>query len=116
MGHADGSSSTFSQCNNVFIFPGVGLGATVVGAHHVTDKMLFMAAKACADAVTEEETARGQTLPTLGRIREVSLNVAVAVAQEAMADGCNKPIDGDADQIRAKIEKQMYDPVYVPLV
>jgi malate dehydrogenase (oxaloacetate-decarboxylating)(NADP+) len=100
----------------MFIFPGVGLGATVVGATHVTDKMLFLAAKACADAVTEEETARGQTLPTLGRIRNVSLDVAVAVAQEGMKDGCAKPIEGDTAGIREAIDKQMYDPVYVPLV
>jgi malate dehydrogenase (oxaloacetate-decarboxylating)(NADP+) len=114
--HGDGSTTVFSQCNNMFIFPGVGLGATVVGAKNVTDKMLFQAAKACADSVTEEECAQGQTLPSVARIREVSLNVAVAVAEEAMVSGCNIPIEGDTAAVRLAIEKQMYDPVYVPLV
>ncbi len=68
----DGRVFVPSQCNNMYIFPGLGLAASLAGIDRITDKMLFAAAVACAESVTEEEMAAGSTFPHISRIREVS--------------------------------------------
>lgn len=64
-----------SQCNNMFIFPGLGLGASLAGVESITDSMLYAAAVACARTVSEEEVAEGRTFPRIHRIRDVSHTV-----------------------------------------
>ena len=79
--------------------------------------MLYVAAEALANFVTEEELAEGKVFPHIENIREVSKKVAIAVAREAYRTG-------DAAKLRKKdmfdldsyITRKMYDPVYVPLV
>ena len=69
----------------MYIFPGIGLAASVGGVTHITDKMLFRAAEACTLSMTHEEIAEGRTFPNVRRIREVARNVSVAVLEEAAA-------------------------------
>ncbi|MBT4934448.1 MAG: NAD-dependent malic enzyme [Rhodospirillaceae bacterium] len=71
------------QGNNAYIFPGVGLGIMASGARRVTDEMFFAAAKALSEKVTDEDLALDRIYPALGRIREVSVAIAVAVADVA---------------------------------
>ena len=71
----------FSHYFSVYVFPGVGLGATVCGANRVTDRMLYIAAKALAECVPQEDLARGQVFPHISKIRQVSHSVAVAVVE-----------------------------------
>ena len=106
---------TPSQTNNMYIFPGVGLGATVVGAKRITDRMLFAAAKALSELVTDEQLEAGRILPPVSDIRMVAARVAAAVAASGIADGIvtNTPPAGD---LVAYMTKRMYDPVYAPLV
>lgn len=52
---ADGRTFIPSQCNNMYVFPGIGLAASVAGVTKITDKMLFLAAVACADSMVPEE-------------------------------------------------------------
>lgn len=115
----DGKTMVPSQANNMFIFPGVGLGATLAKAKCVTDGMLHAAALACARSVTDEEMARGQVFPSVARIRDVSRAVAVAVIEAAIDENKNreptellKSMDGDLD---AFVASKMYYPYYVPL-
>ena len=61
-----------SQCNNMYVFPGLGLAASVAGVQQITDGMLYAAAVACVDAMTPEEEASGRTFPDISRIRQVS--------------------------------------------
>lgn len=61
-----------SQCNNMFIFPGLGLAASIGQFDVITDQMLYIAAVACANTVEEEEIKQGRTFPQIKRIREVS--------------------------------------------
>ena len=68
----------------MYIFPGIGLAASVAGVTHITDRMLYKAAEACTKSMTEEEMAEGRTFPQVKRIREVNKNVAVAVVEEAL--------------------------------
>jgi malate dehydrogenase (oxaloacetate-decarboxylating)(NADP+) len=98
------------QSNNSYIFPGVGLGIVASEAERITDEMFVAAAKALADTVTDDDRAVGRLFPRLGRIREVSCAIAVAVADVAFRRGLTKmqrPPD-----LAAHIQAQMYHPTY----
>jgi malate dehydrogenase (oxaloacetate-decarboxylating)(NADP+) len=98
------------QGNNVYIFPGVGLGAIVSRTRMVTDEMFLAAAHSLARQVSEADLARGSVYPPLSRIRDVSALIAFEVAKIAWAQGlagCEEPED-----IMAEIHKHMFQPVY----
>ncbi len=98
------------QGNNSYIFPGVGLGAIASGAQRITDEMFMTAAHSLAHDVTETDLAQGSLYPALPRIREVSGNIAAAVAQVAYRRSLSTgavPTD-----IAAHVKAQMYDPHY----
>lgn len=101
----------------MYVFPGVGLGATVCGAKRVTDRMLYIAAKALAECVPEEELSRGQVFPHISKIRSVSHRIAVAVVKEAMREGLATKVSAeDAMDLDEFVARKMYYPEYVPLV
>lgn len=56
---------------NRFIFPGLGLAASVAGIKKITDQMLYLSAVACADSMTEEDFKEGRTFPKIQNIRNV---------------------------------------------
>ncbi len=98
------------QCNNVYIFPGVGLGVITCAVKHVTNEMIFSAAKALAGEVTESDLEQGSIFPSLTRIREVSAAIAAAVADVAFNRGiAMKP---RPDNLLKYIKSQMYEPKY----
>lgn len=116
----DGQIKIPSQCNNMYIFPGLGLGAQLAGVQRITDTMIYAAAIACADAMTPEEIAEGRTFPRLNRIRIVSHAVALAVVEQAYKEEQVTSIS-ESDLKRSGslsnyISRKMYYPVYVPLV
>jgi malate dehydrogenase (oxaloacetate-decarboxylating) len=86
----NGRTIKTSQGNNLFIFPGVGLGALVSKASKVTDGMFLAAARAVSTMVTPAEEAEGLLLPGMEAIREVSARVATAVAIEARDAGLGR--------------------------
>ena len=71
------------QGNNAYIFPGVGLGVLACGAERVSEDMFVAAARTLADSVDEETLSGGGLYPPLSEIREVSLRIAVTVAEVA---------------------------------
>ena len=83
----DGQTFVPGQANNSYIFPGVGLGILASEASRVTDEMFAAAAKALDEQVSEEDFQLGRIYPSLSRIREVSVNIALAVAKVAFARG-----------------------------
>ena len=98
------------QGNNSYIFPGVGLGAIASETRLVTDEMFMAAAHTLAQMVSEEDLKQGSLYPALPRIREVSANIAAAVAAVAYQRGlASGPAPND---LRALVESQMYDPRY----
>lgn len=107
-----GKERTISQCNNLYIFPGVGLGALVVGTPKVTNQMFMAASHALSDMVSEEELKAGQLLPSIENIREVSVQVALAVAKEARETGLG--IRADDEQLLRMITNAMWKPKYLP--
>ena len=88
----------------------MGLGVVATGASRVTDAMFVTAAKALASLVREEELAEGRIYPSLKRINEVSLKIAVAVAEEAYASKL-ATVARPAD-LAALIQSQMFKPEY----
>ena len=98
------------QSNNVYIFPGVGLGVIACEAKYVTDRMFLTAAKALSSQVMESDLVQGRIYPSLERIQEVSAVIATAVAEVAYQDGIarkKKPSD-----LASFIRSEMYKPVY----
>lgn len=108
--HFGGNVYRPAQGNNVYIFPGVGLGALACQAQQISDAMFLAAAHALAQMVSPEDCAAGALYPPLNNIREVSLAVADAVAEEAWSSGLagiERPVDPWVN-----IEETMYDPRY----
>lgn len=98
------------QANNAYIFPGVGLGAVACETRCVTDEMFFVAAKVLAEQVAEEDLKTGRIFPPLHHIRQVSAQIAVAVAEVAYARGlAGQPRPAD---LPAHIRNLMYQPEY----
>jgi malate dehydrogenase (oxaloacetate-decarboxylating)(NADP+) len=98
------------QGNNIYIFPGVGLGALVSESREVTDAMFLAAAKTLAGLVEPADLALGRIYPALTKIRDVSLRIASAVATAAHDEGlAQAPRPAD---ITADIVSRMFDPVY----
>lgn len=98
------------QCNNAYIFPGVGLGVVVSRARAVTDEMFLAAARTLAGEVSEADLERGRLFPSLARIREVSARIAEQVAGIAYDRGL---ADSERpDDIPGAIRDYMFQPVY----
>ena len=98
------------QGNNVYIFPGVGLGAIVSKAAHVTDEMFLAAAHSLAKQVSEADLAMGSVYPSLARIRDVSALIAYEVARIAFDKGLAQV--EEPEDLMAEIHKHMFQPVY----
>ncbi len=106
----DGGTLVPGQANNVYIFPGVGLGVLTSCSSVVTDEMFLAAARTLAAMVTDEELATGRVFPSLTDIRQVSLRIATAVAEIAHDAGyarVARPPD-----IAADIRQRMFEADY----
>ena len=99
-----------AQGNNVYIFPGVGMGVIACWARHVTNEMFFVAAKTLARLVSEDDLEQGRIFPPLTKIREVSAAIASAVAEVAYRGGlATKPRPDDLPEY---INSLVYEPDY----
>jgi malic enzyme len=108
----DGVRHEIGQANNVFIFPGLGLGAIVAEATKVSQKMVLAAARALADATSPARVAAGAIYPPVTDLRVVARAVAVAVGCEAVRSGAARIAD-DAD-LEAEVDAAMWWPAYAP--
>ena len=99
-----------SQGNNVYIFPGVGLGSVLTGTEQIPKSLFLTAAKTLSNIVSPSEIKSGLLYPTLKRIREVSIAIAVAIIENAKSEGLIK-IDLPVD-IKNHIKNYMYSPNY----
>ncbi len=112
--HHAGRTIKVGQGNNVYIFPGVGLGALVAEAREVTDGMFAVAAQRLADEVKASDLASGNLFPPAQEIRRVSARIAEAVVREARESGVGRAIP-DQD-IPRTVAAAMWDPAYLPMV
>jgi len=104
-----------SQCNNMYIFPGVGLGASVCAAETITDSMLYQAAVALSKMTSDAELSQGSVFPAVGSIRDVSLQVALACMYNAYDNNIARANPGRGETVEGFVERKMYFPEYVPI-
>lgn len=101
------------QCNNAFIFPGVGLGVIVGRIRLVTDGMFLDAAKALAEKVTAGDLKQCAVYPEFRRIRECSHAVACAVIKRAVDE---EYADEEVlIKLEETVERAMWFPKYLPI-
>ena len=100
-----GKTFPIAQCNNSYIFPGIGLGAIASKATRITDGMLMASAQALA-----ESAGAGQMLPPLREVQAVSKRIAFAVGMAAQRDSVAPPMPEEA--LQAAIDEHFWQPVY----
>lgn len=117
-----------SENNNCFTFPGIGLGAVLSRATHITKNMIA----ACVESLSSQSPIltdpQGGLLPDISNIREISAHVATSVVRQAVKDGVarveNEKIPGTDTNVKvpesyperlAWVKSQMWTPSYRPL-
>ncbi len=105
----EGRTIRVGQGNNVYVFPGVGLGALAVGARRLTNAMFTAAATTLAEQVSEQDLTEGALFPPLPRLREVTRTIAVQVARAAIADGVAEEPDEEVERL---VDRWMWFPDY----
>ncbi|WP_145530676.1 NAD-dependent malic enzyme [Yersinia alsatica] len=99
-----------AQCNNVYIFPGIGLGVIASQARRVTESMLMAASRTLADFSPQARDGNGPLLPDIKDIQQVTQAIAYSVAKEAqLASVANEIPD---DMLRETIIKNFWQPQY----
>ena len=108
-----GRTIRIGQCNNAFVFPGIGLGACVGKCRRVTDSMFLEGAKTLASLIAPSDLESGAVYPELPRIREISHAVACAVIRRGVADGVAEPAMGE--DVEERVRQAMWFPEYMPI-
>jgi malic enzyme len=106
----NGKKHVIGQCNNAFIFPGVGLGVLISGATRVTDSMFLAAARTLAEFAVADASGTGSLFPSLSQLREISRAIGFKVAQVARDEGTGRKLD-DA-KLEEALEKFIWYPDY----
>jgi len=106
----NGRSFRIDQTNNAYVYPGVGLGAIALKASRISDGMFLAAARTIAEFSPAKHDPEANLLPPLAEARRLSFHVAVAVAEQAVAEGWAPPT---ADQgVAAAVAAKMWEPAY----
>jgi malate dehydrogenase (oxaloacetate-decarboxylating) len=108
----NGREHIISQCNNLYVFPGVGLGSLVCQTHKVTDEMFMAASRALSNLVTEQDLQAGRMLPPIENIRSVCAQIALAVAKQARQSGLG--VRAEDEHLFNMIRAAMWEPKYLP--
>ena len=100
------------QCNNAFIFPGMGLGALVAEAREVSDDMLRAAAERLAAHIAPQDLEAGALYPRVRELRRVSTRIAEAVVRAARDAALGRPLADD--EIPTAVAAAQWEPRYQP--
>ncbi len=109
-----GGTQRIAQANNVFIFPGIGLGTIVSGASEVTDAMISASAHALANCLSDEELSSRCLMPEVSRLWDICGDVALAVGRQAIEDGVADDISDD--EYRKRIDDYRWIPEYPEMI
>ncbi|KAF5187764.1 Nad-dependent malic enzyme [Thalictrum thalictroides] len=121
----NGKVGHVNQANNMYLFPGIGLGALLSGARHITDGMLQAASECLASYMTDEEIQRGILYPSISSIRHITTEVGAAVLRAAVAEelaeghgdvGPKELMHMSEEETVEYVARNMWFPVYGPLV
>jgi malic enzyme len=107
-----GSRRTIGQANNVFVFPGVGLGAVVAEAREITNHAFLVAASELAGRVSDERIAAGAIFPPVGDLRHVARAIAIAVVRHMRDTGYGRQYRDE--EIEPAVDSAMWWPEYRP--
>jgi len=105
-----GKTHVIAQCNNSYIFPGLGLGVVAANVNRITDEMLIVASETLAEASPRANSGEGDLLPPITEIGELSKKIAFAVAKVAFKQGLALEINDE--MLVAKIERNFWKPEY----
>jgi len=108
-----GREIPIAQCNNVYIFPAMGLGVVASGARRVTEAMMLAAARALGANSPALKDSSASLLPPLTEIRRVAADIAFAVGIEAQKDSV-APKLGE-DELRQRVLEAQWTPTYPSL-
>ncbi|MFO7883326.1 MAG: NAD-dependent malic enzyme [Desulfobacteraceae bacterium] len=119
----NGKEIRIGQCNNFFVFPGIGLGIIASGAKQVLPSFFTAAAKAVVENIDEEDLENGIVLPKINKVKKISRDVAVEVGKAAISAGvCKKDLpfsrfnhDNDPSKLAEIIDHMRWDPEYINL-
>ena len=106
----DGRRHVIGQGNNVFIFPGLGLGALLCESRVVSVKMINAAARTLAEIVRQESLGESRMYPRVSRLKHCTRQVAAAVMRAAVDEGVCAPL-GEED-IQVRLAAARWEPVY----
>ncbi|KAG2537151.1 hypothetical protein PVAP13_9NG251700 [Panicum virgatum] len=121
----NGKTGYANQANNMYLFPGIGLGALLSGARHISDDMLQAGAECLASYITDDEIQKGILFPEVSSIRHITARVGAAVVRAAvaedLAEGCRtvgpKELGSMSEsQTVEYVARNMWYPIYSPLV
>jgi len=98
------------QGNNAYVFPGMGLGAIIANASKISDELFLTAAKTLAEMVSDKNIKDGSLYPRLNEIRNISLEIAFAVAEKAYQLGIAR--NEKPKNLKQSIKDYMYNPNY----
>jgi malate dehydrogenase (oxaloacetate-decarboxylating) len=104
---------TIGQCNNAFIFPGVGLGVISTKSTRVTNSMFVAAARALSELSPARKNSAASLFPALEDVRQVSFKVAMAVGAEAQRLGLAEKTD--SSELERRIRSRMWNPEYLKM-
>jgi malate dehydrogenase (oxaloacetate-decarboxylating) len=105
-----GRTMPIAQCNNVYIFPALGLGAVACGARRITDAMILTAARSLADHSPARSDPLAPLLPPIAALRSLAQDIALAVGLEAQRTGHAAPTT--RDELRGRIAATQWTPAY----
>jgi len=105
-----GRTIPIAQCNNVFIFPAMGLGVVASGASRVTDTMMLAAARVLAENSPALKDSSASLLPALTDIRRVAAQIAIAVGMEAQKANVAPKVS--EDELRKRVASTQWTPEY----
>lgn len=105
-----GKDYPIAQCNNAYIFPGIGLGAVACEARYITNGMLMASSYALAEYSATHNQNTETLLPSLNDIRAVSQFIAKAVYKQAIVDRAAWPTSDE--RIDQRIERNFWEPEY----
>jgi malate dehydrogenase (oxaloacetate-decarboxylating)(NADP+) len=109
----NGKTLTPGQGNNMYVFPGIGLGAILSKAVNITQDMIYASAESLSTSLNTDEVAAGWLYPDIRRIREVSVIVTRGVIRAAQKNGVDRELslrNLTDEQLDLYIKDRMYDP------
>jgi len=106
----NGQQYPIAQCNNSYIFPGIGLGVVSGNVNRITDEMLMVASETLAANSPVANGNSSELLPPITAIAQLSKEIAFAVAKVAFEQGLALEISDE--QLRARIEHNFWQPEY----